>query len=478
MDHIRLTLIFILFFPVSVFASGLFPNGSGVYVLNNKDANVSYSDVLKAKPSVYNAATDGAKGLASFDLSVAGKKVAATVSKAVPKQAIIEAAAGCMINKLACAAAVAAVIDISYVYNEVLEKVTTPDPVQPITTATPASNAYCWNNTTTCANSFFDAGKLIYPYPEFNFCYATFSSISNGIYSYQLIYGFNGTCNGINIGYFKPSHCPSGSSGDTALAQCSLTNPSCTPPSTYDTVTQMCVGSAINEPANRATLEADIAETLNGPNKETKIPSLLDELIGQGFPPSTDEQPKADSADPSTVTAPPTTETRSYFDAATSHPMTAVTTTTDTYTIAPTAAADAFDVSKTTAQTQAITDGVTGVTTTSTSSIAYGSDTSTKPVESEQLTDCDKYPDAVGCLKLGNIQPPETLTTTPVNASFNSSSWGSGSCPADVAVAGHFLSGAVFSYAPVCQFLSSLAPVLIAVGWLMAGWFVLGGVRD
>ncbi|WAR42977.1 virulence factor TspB C-terminal domain-related protein [Methylomonas rapida] len=417
--------------------------------------------------------------MASFDLSVAGKKVAATVSKAVPTQAIIQAAAGCMLNKLACAAAVAAVIDISYVYNEILEKVTTPDPTQPQTTTTPLGQYCVAQNIASgpfyCDGSFNSAFKKVFP----NLSLSSSAWSSRNTASQKDYYSLYSSGN--LIGYMGiisySTMCPAGSNWDKTQAICAIA-PTCTAPSTYDSVTGMCVGSVINEPANRQTLEADIAETLNGPNKEQKIPSLLDELIGQGFPPTTDEEPKAESADPSTVTAPPTTETRSYFDQATSHPMTAVTTTTDTYSIAPTAAGDAFDVSKTSAQTQAITDGVTGVTTTSTSAIAYGSDTSTKPVESEQLTDCDKYPDAVGCLKLGTIQSPETLTTTPVNASFTSTSWGSGSCPADVAVAGHFLSGAVFSYAPVCQFLSSLAPVLIAVGWLMAGWFVLGGVRD
>ncbi|WP_425514548.1 virulence factor TspB C-terminal domain-related protein [Georgfuchsia toluolica] len=58
-----------------------------------------------------------------------------------------------------------------------------------------------------------------------------------------------------------------------------------------------------------------------------------------------------------------------------------------------------------------------------------------------------------------------TSALTPVSVSLTST------CPADVALP----HGAVFSYAPMCQFASGLRPVVLAMAWLAAGLIVLGG---
>lgn len=250
-----------------------------------------------------------------------------------------------------------------------------------------------------------------------------------------------------------------------------ITN-TCTAPSVYDSALDMCIGSAINEPANAEILAADIEATFNDNPTFPKV--ALDAVLDADQEPANGQQ-EIEMPSPQTVPGESKTSTKQYFDPATGHPVTEETTEQTDYKVEKTGP-NQLDVKPTTSTTVNITDNVTNVTTTTTN-ISETSPTEAS-TETEPQTDCDKYPDAVGCLELGDTGTPDELQTSNVDASINPASWGSGSCPADVAVAGHFMTGAFFSYAPVCQFLSSLAPALIGLGWLIAGWFVLGGVRD
>jgi hypothetical protein len=92
-------------------------------------------------------------------------------------------------------------------------------------------------------------------------------------------------------------------------------------------------------------------------------------------------------------------------------------------------------------------------------------------------TDCDKYPAAVGCLGLGDIPTADEIQTIDVPVTLSASSWGSGSCPAPIVMSLSFGSKQ-FSLQPLCDFMSALYPVVIAVSWLMAGFIVVGAVKD
>ena len=90
----------------------------------------------------------------------------------------------------------------------------------------------------------------------------------------------------------------------------------------------------------------------------------------------------------------------------------------------------------------------------------------------EQQTDCEKNPEAAGCLELGSPSEGEAVDESPVGVgSITPVSVGSsGSCPGDVTLP----KGQVFSWGPACGFASKLRPILIALAWLSAAFIVLG----
>lgn len=92
-----------------------------------------------------------------------------------------------------------------------------------------------------------------------------------------------------------------------------------------------------------------------------------------------------------------------------------------------------------------------------------------------QQTDCEKNPDHVSCMEAGEFTATgDGISTAELGLSFGTTTWGSsGSCPADIQT--HFLGQSLsISYAPFCTYLSNLAPVLIALSFLLAGYIVLG----
>lgn len=103
-------------------------------------------------------------------------------------------------------------------------------------------------------------------------------------------------------------------------------------------------------------------------------------------------------------------------------------------------------------------------------------DTPEQPAE--QPTQCDKYPDTLGCARLGSI-PDETLPTEnrsialiqPVDIG------NAGQCPAPMTatVAGMTIE---WSFDPLCQYANALRPLVLALAWLSAGVIFIGGVRN
>lgn len=100
--------------------------------------------------------------------------------------------------------------------------------------------------------------------------------------------------------------------------------------------------------------------------------------------------------------------------------------------------------------------------------------------EGDGKTDCDKYPNAIGCQDItkGSVPAKDQIQIVNVPASLDYTSWGSGSCPEDIPVN---LSGGVntgWSFRPACDFAEGLRPILVAIAFLFAGRIVLGGVKD
>jgi len=246
----------------------------------------------------------------------------------------------------------------------------------------------------------------------------------------------------------------------------------CTSPSVYDSATQTCSGSAFNEPANAAQLEQDINDTFNN-NPAAALPVLSD-LLEHDIVPTSQPTIVSDTM-PAPIPGSTKTETQNSFDPVSGHPTTTTKTTETEYQVSK-SGPNQVDVIPTTTTTTTTTDNVTNITTTTTNTTVNNpSDTSKGE---NPPTDCDKYPESIGCSQYGTPATPEIITTTAIPIPTSFTSWGSGTCPADVTVSNHFMTGLTFSYAPVCTFLSSLAPVLIAIGWLISGYMIIGGVRD
>lgn len=93
-------------------------------------------------------------------------------------------------------------------------------------------------------------------------------------------------------------------------------------------------------------------------------------------------------------------------------------------------------------------------------------------------TQCDKYPNSLGCANLDSPLSEDLQTQargpsliTPVSLG------GSGSCPAPLTatVMGHVVE---MSFDPLCQYANALRPLVLALAWLSAGVLFIGGVRN
>jgi hypothetical protein len=95
-----------------------------------------------------------------------------------------------------------------------------------------------------------------------------------------------------------------------------------------------------------------------------------------------------------------------------------------------------------------------------------------------QQTDCDKYPNSIGCSQYGSVPAADVIPQTDVAISITPTSWGSGTCPAPRTLSLLTTSSKQFSYQPICDFMNFMRPVVIGIGWLMAGFIVLGTVKE
>jgi hypothetical protein len=96
--------------------------------------------------------------------------------------------------------------------------------------------------------------------------------------------------------------------------------------------------------------------------------------------------------------------------------------------------------------------------------------TSTSPSQ----TDCDKYPDSLGCSKYGTPSTNETISNKEMPNSISPLSFGSsGSCPNDLTTSflGQPLS---ISYSSVCQFASGLKTVILVIGAFLGLYIAFG----
>ncbi|PPK67256.1 hypothetical protein B0F88_1143 [Methylobacter tundripaludum] len=140
----------------------------------------------------------------------------------------------------------------------------------------------------------------------------------------------------------------------------------------------------------------------------------------------------------------------------------------------------------TTTLTQPTTQSISATTTTTTNTINQDNSSHVTtvnnapelpPESNEAKTDCDKYPDAIGCSKYGEAPPADAVQTVNVTATLSPTSLGSGSCPSPNIVQLSHGKTVTVSYQPECDLATGIAPLMIALAWLAAGMLVLSPVR-
>lgn len=187
--------------------------------------------------------------------------------------------------------------------------------------------------------------------------------------------------------------------------------------------------------------------------------NVIKETTNNGFAPDTDGGTPTLSGSITPISGPVSTTTS---------PNGTVTNSSTTYT--PTYNNNYVDMRETTTTT--VTDN-NNVTTTTTST----GPANTTPPPKDVQTDCDKYPDSIGCAKFGDAGAPDVVQTVNVSATLNPTSLGSGTCPAPNVVQLSQGRTVTFSYQPECDLATGIAPFMIALAWLAAGMLVLSPVR-
>lgn len=89
----------------------------------------------------------------------------------------------------------------------------------------------------------------------------------------------------------------------------------------------------------------------------------------------------------------------------------------------------------------------------------------------DDRTDCERYPDASGCVKLGDAPAPDPLSKKTSAVSVVSVAFAGGSCPPPIAFTamGHSYG---FSYSPMCDRLAVLKYVFLAIAGVMAAFIL------
>ena len=138
------------------------------------------------------------------------------------------------------------------------------------------------------------------------------------------------------------------------------------------------------------------------------------------------------------------------------------------------ASPDAQTLTATDTQTTTTTSPTGTVTTaTTTNATPTGTNTSTTPTQ----TDCQMNPLMIGCSLYGSPPVAEVIPITNVPITLTPTSLGSGSCPSPISF--HLIWGGnqTISWTPVCDLAIGVNPLIIAIGWLMAGYMVIGSIK-
>jgi hypothetical protein len=110
-------------------------------------------------------------------------------------------------------------------------------------------------------------------------------------------------------------------------------------------------------------------------------------------------------------------------------------------------------------------------------------ETPVMPSKADQLnkdskTDCDKYPNSIGCSLYGDPATPDSIQQIDLPIQLDvGGTWGNTSCPSPIPLP-LFFGSTQFSLQPMCDFMLGVRPVVFALSWLLAGFIVMSSVRD
>lgn len=101
-----------------------------------------------------------------------------------------------------------------------------------------------------------------------------------------------------------------------------------------------------------------------------------------------------------------------------------------------------------------------------------------KPPE-EQTDFCKKNPDAIACMPEGQTDDQELQTKNIGSGISPISVGGQGQCMADKTLSMATMGKSItFTYKPICDLASMVRPLILALAWLLAGWIMVGAVKD
>jgi hypothetical protein len=106
---------------------------------------------------------------------------------------------------------------------------------------------------------------------------------------------------------------------------------------------------------------------------------------------------------------------------------------------------------------------------------ASGQNGQTDPAK--QQTDCDKLPNSLGCLDVGDAPTEESLQNQSVQFNVSPVSIGTGQCHADIPIVTSHGSY-VLSFKPFCDAAGWLKPVILALAWFVAAGIVAGAIKE
>jgi hypothetical protein len=95
-----------------------------------------------------------------------------------------------------------------------------------------------------------------------------------------------------------------------------------------------------------------------------------------------------------------------------------------------------------------------------------------EPSVADNQTDCDKYPDTIGCSQYGDVPAKDVIPTSTIDIALNYNSV-AGSCPANVSLP----RGLTWDMSTVCPYVQQMRPPIIITSLLAGAFIIIGAIK-